>query len=100
MPLDSHELPDGRTVKLGRPEASPENPKDLHLHRFLLSLAVLPKPPEVIDNTVYVTQPWGLYGNASYGDCVFASSAHHRVTQSVMTGLRIAIRDDELLRAY
>jgi len=100
MPLDSHELPGGRVVKLGRPEPSPENPKDLHLHRFLLSLAVLPKPPEVIDNTVYVKQPWSMYLNDRYGCCVFASSSHRRVTQAAMTGQQIAIGDDEVLRAY
>jgi hypothetical protein len=100
MPLDSHELPDGRTVKLGRPEASPESPKDLHLRRFLLPPAELPKPPEIIDNTVYVKQSWGMYANDQHGDCVFASSGHRRVTQAAMNGQQITIPDGEVLRAY
>ncbi len=84
----------------GSASDAPENPKDLHLHRFLLSLTVLPKPPEVIDNTVYVKQPWSMYLNDRYGCCVFASSSHRRVTQGAMTGQQITIPDDEVLRAY
>lgn len=100
MTLESHELPDGRTVKLGRPQPSPESPKDLHLRRFLLPPAELPPPPEIIDNTVFVRQPFGMYQNDRYGCCVFASSSHRRVTQAGMTGQQITIPDDDVLRAY
>ena len=100
MPSDAHELPDGRTVKLGRPEPSPENPKDLHLRRFLLPPAELPPPPEVIDNTGYVPQGFGMFCNDRFGCCVFASSAHRRLVQSGMIRQDVTITDSDVLRAY
>jgi hypothetical protein len=100
MALEQHTLPDGRTVKLGRPAASPLNPKDLYLRRFLVAPMQLPKPPTIIDNTLIVKQPWGMYGNDKYGCCVFSSSAHRRVTQAAMVGDQLVISDDEVLKAY
>jgi hypothetical protein len=100
MPLDSHELPDGRTVKLGRPEPSPESPKDLSLAKFLRAPAELPKPPDVIDNTTVVHQPWPMLSNDRYGDCVFASTGHRRITQAAMLGKTVSVTDKATLQAY
>jgi hypothetical protein len=100
MPIDSHELPDGRTVKLGRPEPSPEDARDLRLSKFLRAPADLPAPPEVIDNTVYVHQPWPMLGNDKYGDCVFASTGHRRITQAAMLDQTATVTEQQTLRAY
>jgi hypothetical protein len=54
----------------------------------------------VIDNTVYVKQPWPMLGNDRYGDCVFASSGHRRITQAAMNGTQVYVTKTEALRAY
>jgi hypothetical protein len=95
-----HELPGGNQVKLGRAEPSPPNPKDLELPRFLRAPAQLPRPPEVIDNTTVVHQPWPMLANNKYGCCVFSSSGHRIITQAAMLGRQVQVTDRQALRGY
>lgn len=60
------------TLKLGKKDAT-EDKRDLRLANY--TTGVLPTPPASFghENLIYA---WGMLGNDSYGDCVFAGAAH------------------------
>lgn len=74
-------LHDPATCRLGK---GPARHGKLRLATYLK--ADLPPAPEAVDWTAGVTS-WGVMGNDSHGDCVFAAGAHAIQTWTVNAGL-------------
>ena len=61
--------------------------------------ADLPPAPEAVDWTKGLTN-WGMMGNDSHGDCVFAAGAHAIQTWTLNAGVERAMSDAAVLSYY
>ncbi len=87
--------------KLGRNKSLPDaKRRELKLARYLKPGLELPVPPDSVDYTAKVTQPWGMDLNDSLGDCVLAAAAHCEMAWTANgTGLYVP-PDADVLSAY
>jgi len=75
--------------------------KTLQIHDFL-NLSVLPAPPAAFDWSMVAGTPlvYGMDGNDTYSDCVFASACHHIGTWSGNTSSELIATAADALAAY
>lgn len=84
------------TVKLGKGPARVD-PRDLRLEHYL-DAAVLPTPPASLDNSTAVTD-WGMLGNDTNGDCVWAAIAHGDMLWTAQAGDPVTYTTNQVLGA-
>jgi hypothetical protein len=63
------------------------------------SLEKLPKPPTKFGHHSLIND-WGMLGNDSYGDCVWAGAAHETMLWGAEAGTRVRFTDDDALSDY
>jgi hypothetical protein len=86
------------TFKLGK------TPARLGAIRLKLSdyidLSKLPTPPATFGHDSLVTQPLGMLGNDSYGDCVWAGAAHETMLWNAEAGVVVPFTAQNTLSDY
>jgi hypothetical protein len=101
MPLDSHELPDGRVVKLGRTRPSlyddPRTHNVFRLARYV-DRAALGDPPDFVDNTECLQPIMGA--NDRMGDCVVVGEANYSILASTMVGQSSDFTEEDCISRY
>lgn len=81
--------------KLGKREAKHDE-RNLKLARYT---AKVPTPPNRHGHKGFV-KDWPMYGNDTYGDCVFAGAAHEEQLWSALAGRELRCSTDDVLKAY
>lgn len=87
-------------LKLGKAPARPR-PKDIVLSEIVAAGTVLfPAPVGFGHEGVLPAKGWGMLGNDSYGDCVWAGAAHETMMINRMNGRDVAFDDTGVLSDY
>lgn len=85
------------TLKLGRnPSAKPVT---FALSRYVDVEAVLPTPPARFGHEALVPS-WGMLGNDTVGDCVFAGAAHETMLWNACAGVTVPFTDASVIAEY
>lgn len=74
-----------------------ENPKDFKLEKFAVSLPPLPKKPFGFAN---LYSDWGMLGNDTVGDCVFAGSDHETMLWNKLAKHPVSFTKSNALSDY
>lgn len=64
-----------------------------------LDMSAFPKPPVRIGHES-IGQPWGMFANDKYSDCVFAGAAHEHMVWKHEAGGRVSFNDAGVLADY
>lgn len=65
-----------------------------------LNRKALPKPPATFGHEGLIPASWGMLGNDSYGDCVWAGAAHETMMWNAEAGVKVAFTDKAVLSDY
>lgn len=86
--------------QLGKLPASPEA-KDIRLLSLLEASAILPLAPVGFGHDHLIpANGWGMLGNDTYGDCVWAGAAHETMLLNMMNGRKVNFRPYDVLSDY
>lgn len=86
-------------MKLGKKPATVDE-RDLSFAKYRLVGGELPKHPSRFGHEALVTRPWGMLGNDTVGDCVFAGAAHETMIWNAEGGRDVAFDDASVLSDY
>jgi hypothetical protein len=87
------------TLKKGKLPHRPD-PRDLKLADYLDNTS-LPTPPETFGHADLISEDaWGMLGNDSVGDCVFAGAAHETLALAAEGGHHPTFTDQAVLSDY
>ena len=84
-------------LKLGKKPATRDDRDLLFLH---YRTAAAPEAPVGFDHTPLVTQPWGMLGNDTVGDCAIAGPAHETMLLNAEAGKQIPFTTQGVLQIY
>lgn len=87
-----------KRLPLGKTPARPDAVK-LKLKTYL-SKTQLPTPPRKFGHYDLVRAPWGVLGNDSYGDCVWAGAAHETMLWCMEAGVTTTFSTESVLSDY
>ena len=88
-----------KELKLGKTEARPEAVK-FKLTDFVNISALPPIPKNFGHENLIAPKAWGMLGNDSYGDCVFAGAAHETLLWNLEAGKNIPFDSKSVLSDY
>ena len=84
-------------MKLGKKPAT-HDARDLLFAKY--RTATLTPAPVGFDHTGLVTEPWGMLGNSTLGDCAIAGPMHETMLLNAAAGKQIQFTDANAIGAY
>lgn len=91
-------MPEGRELKLGKKPAT-HDPRDLAFNEYRIG-PELPRRPRTFGSEGLVKEEWGMLGNDTAGDCVWAGAAHEHMLWCATAGTVTTFAPQDVLAAY
>lgn len=79
-------------LRLGKTPAT-HDPRDLLLGRYVLEREIPALPTTDLGHPEHFPVEWGMLGNDSYGDCVWAGGDHEQMLWAAMAGALVTFTD-------